>query len=314
MNNDDTVEVMHKDAKGNVRSSTGPASGGSTPVINTWRYDEYGKPLGQEGTSRQPFGYTGQQSLTASTLHLRARAYDPGSAVFLQRDRYPGRLSNPATLNRYAYAVGNPVRHADPSGKYPFDYGPGTGVPLDSAPPPGSVIDYTVNTAISGQVQISLPGAYAEVEAGLIFSPADGPGAFVNFGSGTGGGLPAAGGSINLTTQEAQRLQDFSGSSETTGGSAGPVGLYSTKSTSGNSKTLSLSTTIFGGEIHTNKNWTIVLPLRGWKDSTDDSTVQRYEIDTFDDFEQDSSRHEYDSSTSEIDPSNDVTVDYSFGL
>jgi RHS repeat-associated protein len=85
-------------------------------VINTWRYDEYGKPLGQEGTSRQPFGYTGQQSQTASILHLRAREYDPGSAVFLQRDRYPGRLGNPATLNRYASAVGNPVTHTDPSG------------------------------------------------------------------------------------------------------------------------------------------------------------------------------------------------------
>jgi RHS repeat-associated protein len=126
LQNDVVSEVMHKDAKGSIHATSGPG-GGSTQarVLNTYRYDTYGKLLGQEGSSKQPFGYTGQQNLTGSTIHLRARAYDPSSAVFLQRDRYAGRLSNPLTLNRYAYTLGNPVSHSDPSGRNTDEYSAG---------------------------------------------------------------------------------------------------------------------------------------------------------------------------------------------
>ncbi len=51
-------------------------------------------------------------------LYLRARWYDPQQGRFLSRDPWDGDLSNPQTLNPYAYAHSQPTRYTDPSGKW----------------------------------------------------------------------------------------------------------------------------------------------------------------------------------------------------
>ncbi len=81
---------------------------------------EFGGPaLG--GLGYQPelphYGYNGEEATGAAGLqYLRARWYDPAAGTFGSRDTYLGDAADPATLNRYAYAEGNPVASADPAG------------------------------------------------------------------------------------------------------------------------------------------------------------------------------------------------------
>lgn len=50
--------------------------------------------------------------------YLRARWYAPGIGRFLTRDPFEGVTDDPLTLNRYAYAIGNPVLYVDPDGNH----------------------------------------------------------------------------------------------------------------------------------------------------------------------------------------------------
>jgi len=74
-------------------------------------YDPYGVP---EGTSAPaPFGYTGElQDPSTGLVNLRARTYNPLVGQFLMRDPLEQQ-----TGQAYAYAGGDPVNNADPSGK-----------------------------------------------------------------------------------------------------------------------------------------------------------------------------------------------------
>jgi RHS repeat-associated protein len=49
--------------------------------------------------------------------YYRARYYDPVTARFLSRDPEDADVTDPATLNRYAYAGSDPVNHIDPTGR-----------------------------------------------------------------------------------------------------------------------------------------------------------------------------------------------------
>jgi RHS repeat-associated protein len=50
-------------------------------------------------------------------IYLRARYYDPLVGRFITRDPFPGLADASESLNRYAYACGNPVNNVDPSGE-----------------------------------------------------------------------------------------------------------------------------------------------------------------------------------------------------
>lgn len=90
-------------------------------VTATYRTDEWGIPTQTTGTSGQPFRFTGEPLDATGLLYLRARYYDPGLGRFLSRDSWPGATSSPQTLNRYAYATGNPTTLSDPSGHCAVD-------------------------------------------------------------------------------------------------------------------------------------------------------------------------------------------------
>ena len=47
---------------------------------------------------------------------MRARYYSPEMRRFINADVVAGNISNAVTLNRYAYANGNPVSNVDPFG------------------------------------------------------------------------------------------------------------------------------------------------------------------------------------------------------
>ncbi len=81
------------------------------------RYAPYGAiDLGADGNGQVPqtFGYRGEvQDANTGLVNLRARTYNPATGQFLTRDPL-----EPQTGQAYAYAGGNPIANADPSGQY----------------------------------------------------------------------------------------------------------------------------------------------------------------------------------------------------
>jgi len=113
------------DLQGSVRYTTddggnvGDGSAGN--VGGPAGYDPYGAP---EGTSAPaPFGYTGElQDPGTGLVNLRARTYNPAVGQFLTRDPLEQQ-----TGQAYAYAGGDPVNNADPSGQAYDIFGCATG-------------------------------------------------------------------------------------------------------------------------------------------------------------------------------------------
>ena len=83
----------------------------SGAVAGSYRYNPYGR-ASAAGTARTPLQYTGQYTDAESGLvYLRARYYDPGTALFLTVDPDVGSTGTP-----YAYTRGNPLNLTDLSG------------------------------------------------------------------------------------------------------------------------------------------------------------------------------------------------------
>jgi RHS repeat-associated protein len=107
------VEVYHADGLGSVRAVTDV----NGDVTQTYTRDEFGVPTSTQGTSNQPFGFTGEQRDPESGfMYLRARMYEPGIGRFLQRDALPGIRTLPLSLHQYSYVRNNPMRFTDRSG------------------------------------------------------------------------------------------------------------------------------------------------------------------------------------------------------
>jgi RHS repeat-associated protein len=85
-------------------------------VTDTYRYSAYGVLLEHTGGSANAFQFAGQQQDASGLLYLRARYYDPATGRFLSRDAYAASDQIPLSLNKYLYALANPVNDTDPSG------------------------------------------------------------------------------------------------------------------------------------------------------------------------------------------------------
>lgn len=86
-------------------------------VVNRYDYDEWGKTVHQEEGIENPIRYTGEYYDSESgNYYLRARYYSPAVQRFISRDPYEGEITNPLSLNGYAYCGGNPLIYRDPSG------------------------------------------------------------------------------------------------------------------------------------------------------------------------------------------------------
>ena len=99
--------VNSSDAAGNPRGAFG--------------YDAFGRANAARGADQATYRYLGQLGVrveeAVSDLYLMSfRTYDASTGRFLSRDPLPGALMSPSTLNRYAYALNNPLRFVDPTG------------------------------------------------------------------------------------------------------------------------------------------------------------------------------------------------------
>ncbi|MGN8244184.1 RHS repeat-associated core domain-containing protein [Cellulomonas soli] len=107
---DGTVDFLHTDLIGSVRSTT-DATG---QVTSDTDYDAYGRPQPVTDTATATitrFGYAGEYTDPTGLTYLRARYYDPQSAQFLSVDPLVD-----ATTEPYSYAVANPLQLTDPTG------------------------------------------------------------------------------------------------------------------------------------------------------------------------------------------------------
>jgi RHS repeat-associated protein len=109
----------HTDSLGSVLART-DASGA---VVARFQYQPWGEPWSASPVpgDRQFNGQTFDSS--TGFYDYGARTYAPQLGRFLTADSYPGDLSNPASLNLYAYVLNNPYRFVDPSGHAGLDPG-----------------------------------------------------------------------------------------------------------------------------------------------------------------------------------------------
>ena len=113
-----TFKTYHFDCRGSTIAIT-DASGN---ITDTFAYDTYGKLISKTGTSKVIFGYNGRDGVVTDDnglIYMRARYYSPEMKRFINADIVAGEISNAVTLNRFAYANGNPVSFVDPFGLSP---------------------------------------------------------------------------------------------------------------------------------------------------------------------------------------------------
>ena len=112
---ENTFKTYHFDFRGSTIAIT-DASGN---ITDTFAYDTYGKCISRTGTSDVIFGYNGRDGVVTDSnglIYMRARYYSPEMKRFINADIVAGSITNAVTLNRFAYANGNPISFVDPFG------------------------------------------------------------------------------------------------------------------------------------------------------------------------------------------------------
>jgi len=95
-------------------TEVGELTDGST-LVNPLDYAPFGRTIA--GTTNDPYQFTGKERDAESGLdYFGARMYGSSMGRFMSPDTHGGVLSNPQTLNRYAYALNNPLIFIDPTG------------------------------------------------------------------------------------------------------------------------------------------------------------------------------------------------------
>ena len=112
---DEGFKTYHFDYRGSTVAITDQSGN----ITDTFKYDTYGNLVSRTGSSFVIFQYTGRDGVVTDKnglIYMRARYYSPAMRRFVNVDIIPGEISNAVTLNRYAYANGNPVSNVDPFG------------------------------------------------------------------------------------------------------------------------------------------------------------------------------------------------------
>lgn len=96
-------------------------------VGDPWAFHPFGNPLGSSRNNPSHYGYAGEWTDGTGLQYLRARYYSPEQGRFITQDPFPGFMTQPSTLNPYAYALNDPATLTDPSGENPFLIAAGLG-------------------------------------------------------------------------------------------------------------------------------------------------------------------------------------------
>jgi RHS repeat-associated protein len=109
-----TGSTYHFSHRGDTLALTN--AGGN--VTESYGYSPYGVTVSANATWN-PFRFIGQHGVMDEgngLQFMRARYYSPSVGRFLSMDQLPGSATEGQTLNRFAYATGEPIMKVDPSG------------------------------------------------------------------------------------------------------------------------------------------------------------------------------------------------------
>ncbi len=67
------------------------------------------------------YAYAGEWTDTTGLQYLRARYVNPYLNQFIQLDSIMPEYKHPQSLNKYSYALNNPIRYTDPNGNVSYD-------------------------------------------------------------------------------------------------------------------------------------------------------------------------------------------------
>ncbi len=113
---DDEVYYFHTDHLGSIAAVSHEYSN-AHELVDSARYLPFGGMRVEPDEDLTDRGYTDHRhALDIKLLDMRARWQDPTIGRFLSPDTIVPDPANPQSLNRYAYGLGNPLRHTDPSG------------------------------------------------------------------------------------------------------------------------------------------------------------------------------------------------------
>jgi RHS repeat-associated protein len=124
-------------------SVAGLCPAGTSSLSDAYRYGGYGQQVANSGSSVNPYRYRGLLNLGAddlagALLSMGARDYSSQLGTFTQEDSVAGGAANPATMNRFLYALANPPTLVDPDGHRTTDGGGGGGPIGGASEPVGS--------------------------------------------------------------------------------------------------------------------------------------------------------------------------------
>ncbi|HEV7671108.1 MAG TPA: FG-GAP-like repeat-containing protein [Thermoanaerobaculia bacterium] len=205
-----TAYYVHADHLG----STNVVSDSAGTLAQTLDYYPFGVQRISSGTHNEQRRYIGQIYDAATGLdYLNARYYEGGRGQFISQDpvfwETPNaqNLTNPQTLNSYAYANGNPITGKDPSGRQYVDVNAAYAVPAYGVPV-GPAAGFYVTPADGGNPYIYIgitvankPGASASASYTPEGSPKEG------WGFSTSGFVKNRGLQIGTTRDENGKLK-----------------------------------------------------------------------------------------------------------
>src|SRR5262249_12274727 len=86
-------------------------------LVETHKYWPYGEDSVATPPSQRLAYCLMERDTETSRFYDHARQHDFGLGRFLSPDTVGGHPANPQSWNRYAYTLGNPMKHVDPDGK-----------------------------------------------------------------------------------------------------------------------------------------------------------------------------------------------------
>ncbi len=119
-NEEGSMFYLHKDHLGSITQITDEAG----DLVQSVNYNAWGvRKIITDNTGTDEFfldrGYTGHEHLQQfKIINMNGRLYDPILARFLSPDNNVQMPDNTQNLNRYSYALNNPLKYTDPSGDF----------------------------------------------------------------------------------------------------------------------------------------------------------------------------------------------------
>jgi RHS repeat-associated protein len=116
------VQYYHYDSRGSTVAMTDEAG----QITDAYAYDPFGRPRAASGITDNRFRYLGRHGVVDEENglnYIRARYYSTRRGRFITKDPMSGTDGDSQSINRYIYALNNPVRLIDISGLSPLETG-----------------------------------------------------------------------------------------------------------------------------------------------------------------------------------------------